>query len=232
MKEKQKLVVFSGAGMSAESGINTFRDSNGLWEKYSIEEVATPEAWNRNADLVTSFYNQRRKQILQTSYNDAHRVIAELEDQFEVIVVTQNIDDLHEKAGSSNVIHLHGNITLAKSSGPNSEKKYYPINGWELSKNDLCDDGHRLRPHVVWFGEAVPMLTEAQNIIECADYFIVVGTSLQVYPAAGLIHFSNNAQKKIIIDPNANTMDVPNDYIKINLPATQGIDQVRTLLSK
>ena len=184
----KKIVFFSGAGMSAESGISTFRDSGGLWEKYEINEVATPEAWSRNPDLVTDFYNQRRKQIIETSPNAAHNFITSLEDQFDVTVITQNIDDLHERAGSTNILHLHGNIRLAKSSGPNQEKKLYPIDGWKLTKNDLCEDGYRLRPHVVWFGEAVPALEDAIPLIESADVFIVIGTSLQVYPAAGLIH--------------------------------------------
>ncbi|MFM7757939.1 MAG: Sir2 family NAD-dependent protein deacetylase, partial [Crocinitomicaceae bacterium] len=148
---KKKLVVFSGAGMSAESGISTFRDSGGLWEKYKIEEVATPEAWRRNPDLVTDFYNQRRKQILESAPNLAHIQLVKWEEIFETFVITQNIDVLHERAGSHNVLHLHGNIRMAKSSGPNQEKKYYPVNGWELKIGDVCDDGYRLRPHVVWF---------------------------------------------------------------------------------
>ena len=220
---KEKLVVFSGAGMSAESGINTFRDSNGLWEEYDIYKIATPEAWNKDPELVTDFYNQRRKNILNVKVNQAHLEIAKLEDLYQVTVITQNIDDLHERAGSSNVVHLHGNITLGKSSGPNPEKKYYPIKGWELTKNHLCEDGYRLRPHVVWFGEAVPMLMEAQKIIEQADYFLVIGTSLQVYPAAGLVNHAIKAKKKIIIDPKVSEMQVPNDFLKIEMTATSGI---------
>ena len=226
----KKIVFFSGAGMSAESGISTFRDSGGLWEKYDINEVATPEAWRRNPDLVTDFYNQRRKQIIETSPNAAHNFITSLENQFDVTVITQNIDDLHERAGSTKILHLHGNIRLAKSSGPNQENKLYPIEGWELTKNDLCDDGYRLRPHVVWFGEAVPALENAIPLIESADVFIVIGTSLQVYPAAGLIHYAKQSATKIIIDPNIYSFSIPPDFIKIAKSSTQAIDDLRDIL--
>ncbi len=220
---RKKLVIFSGAGMSAESGISTFRDSGGLWEKFAIEEVATPEAWYKNPDLVTDFYNQRRKQIIETAPNLAHRIIAELEKTHEVIVITQNIDDLHERAGSTNVLHLHGNIRLSKSSGPNQEKEYYPIVGWKLGSNDVCPDGYRLRPHVVWFGEDVPMYDKAVKEIELADVFIVIGTSLQVYPAAGLIHYASRNAVKWIIDPNVNAFSVPITFQKINKSASEGM---------
>lgn len=226
----KKIVFFSGAGMSAESGISTFRDSGGLWEKYEINEVATPEAWRRNPDLVTDFYNQRRKQIIETSPNAAHNFITSLEDQFDVTVITQNIDDLHERAGSTNILHLHGNIRLAKSSGPNQEKKLYPIDGWELTKNDLCEDGYRLRPHVVWFGEAVPALEDAIPLIESADVFVVIGTSLQVYPAAGLIHYAPKTATKILIDPNLDSFSIPSDFIKIAKNSTAAIQDLKDLL--
>jgi NAD-dependent deacetylase len=226
----KKIVFFSGAGMSAESGISTFRDSGGLWEKYEINEVATPEAWRRNPDLVTDFYNQRRKQIIETSPNAAHNFITSLEDQFDVTVITQNIDDLHERAGSTNILHLHGNIRLAKSSGPNQEKKLYPIDGWELTKNDLCEDGYRLRPHVVWFGEAVPALEDAIPLIESADVFVVIGTSLQVYPAAGLIHYAPKTTTKILIDPNLDSFSIPSDFIKIAKNSTAAIQDLKDLL--
>jgi NAD-dependent deacetylase len=225
-----KIVFFSGAGMSAESGISTFRDSGGLWEKYEINEVATPEAWRRNPDLVTDFYNQRRKQIIETSPNAAHNFITSLEDQFDVTVITQNIDDLHERAGSTNILHLHGNIRLAKSSGPNQEKKLYPIDGWELTKNDLCEEGYRLRPHVVWFGEAVPALEDAIPLIESADVFVVIGTSLQVYPAAGLIHYAPKTATKILIDPNLDSFSIPSDFIKIAKNSTAAIQDLKDLL--
>jgi NAD-dependent deacetylase len=225
-----KIVFFSGAGMSAESGISTFRDSGGLWEKYEINEVATPEAWRRNPDLVTDFYNQRRKQIIETSPNQAHQFIAELDNLFDVTVITQNIDDLHERAGSKNILHLHGNIRLAKSSGPNQEKKLYPIDGWELTKNDLCEEGYRLRPHVVWFGEAVPALEDAIPLIESADVFVVIGTSLQVYPAAGLIHYAPKTTTKILIDPNLDSFSIPSDFIKIAKNSTAAIQDLKDLL--
>ena len=226
----KKIVFFSGAGMSAESGISTFRDSGGLWEKYEINEVATPEAWRRNPDLVSAFYNQRRKQIIETSPNAAHNFITSLEDQFDVTVITQNIDDLHERAGSTNILHLHGNIRLAKSSGPNQEKKLYPIDGWELTKNDLCEEGYRLRPHVVWFGEAVPALEDAIPLIESADVFVVIGTSLQVYPAAGLIHYAPKTATKILIDPNLDSFSIPSDFIKIAKNSTAAIQDLKDLL--
>lgn len=224
-------MIFSGAGMSAESGISTFRDSGGLWEKYAIEDVATPEAWHKNPDLVTDFYNQRRKQIIETEPNLAHRIIAELEKSHEVIVITQNIDDLHERAGSTNVLHLHGNIRFSKSSGPNQEKEYYPIDGWKLDSDDVCPNGYRLRPHVVWFGEDVPMYDKAVKEIELADVFIVIGTSLQVYPAAGLIHYASRNAVKWIIDPNVNAFSVPNTFQKINKNASEGMkDLINNLI--
>lgn len=227
---RKKLVIFSGAGMSAESGISTFRDSGGLWEKYAIEDVATPEAWRINPDLVTDFYNQRRKQIMETEPNKAHRIIANLEKNHDVIVITQNIDDLHERAGSSNVMHLHGNIRFAKSSGPNQEMEYYFIDGWKLSEEDLCSEGFRLRPHVVWFGEDVPMYETAIKEIESAEVFIVIGTSLQVYPAAGLIHYASRSADKWIIDPNVAIFSVPNSFKKIDKSASEGMEYLLTRL--
>jgi NAD-dependent deacetylase len=227
---RRKLVIFSGAGMSAESGISTFRDSGGLWEKYKIEDVATPEAWHKNPDLVTDFYNQRRKQIIETEPNEAHRIITQLEKSHEVIIITQNIDDLHERAGSTNVLHLHGNIRFSKSSGPNQEKEYYPIDGWKLDSDDVCPNGYRLRPHVVWFGEDVPMYEKAVKQIELADVFIVIGTSLKVYPAAGLIHYASRNAVKWIIDPNVNAFSVPNTFQKINKNASEGMKDLLNIL--
>lgn len=216
--------------MSAESGISTFRDSNGLWENYRIEEVATPEAWAKDPDLVTSFYNARRKNVLEAQPNDAHLAIASLESMAKVHVITQNIDDLHERAGSTNILHLHGQIRMAKSSGPNQEKAYYPVDGWELTENDLCPDGYRLRPHVVWFGEAVPAYDDAARLLQEADVLIVIGTSLQVYPAAGLIHYADRAQFKFIIDPKADELDVPASFEKIKATASEGMQQLLQLL--
>ena len=228
---RKKIVFFSGAGMSAESGIRTFRDSGGLWEQYDIHEIATPEAWKRNPDLVTEFYNQRRKQIIETSPNEAHFFIAELEKHFEVSVITQNIDELHERAGSTTILHLHGNIRLAKSSGTNQDKKLYPIDGWILTPNDLCENGFRLRPHVVWFGESVPALELAIPIIEKSDFFIVIGTSLQVYPAAGLIHYAPPTATKILIDPNLDSFAIPGDFVEIAKNATAAIPDLKKLIN-
>lgn len=228
----QHIVVFSGAGMSAESGIQTFRDSDGLWEQHRLEDVATPEAWKANPDLVTRFYNERRKRIIEASPNPAHRSIAELEQFARVHVVTQNIDDLHERAGSTSVLHLHGNIRYAKSSGPNQERAYYPIGGWELTTGDLCPEGYRLRPHVVWFGEAVPAYDDAMKLLDVADVLIVIGTSLQVYPAAGLIHYARNAGHKYIIDPKADQLSVPADFTRINGGASEGMELLLQELKK
>jgi NAD-dependent deacetylase len=217
---KQKLIVFSGAGMSAESGINTFRDSGGLWENNRIEDVATPSAWATNPGRVQQFYNARRKQIIEAQPNNAHFSVKELEKHYDVQVITQNIDDLHERAGSTNVLHLHGNITFSKSSGPNQETVYYPIEGWELKMSDKCPEGYTLRPHVVWFGEAVPMYDEAIALMQKANILIVIGSLLQVYPAAGLVHFAPKDCKKILIDTNGDSLNISNEFelIKKVLP--------------
>jgi len=221
-----RIVVFSGAGMSAESGISTFRDSGGLWEQYKIEEVATPEAWRKNPALVQQFYNFRRKKILECKPNKGHQIIAQLEGRFPVTVITQNIDDLHERAGSKNVLHLHGNIRYSKSSGPNSERNYFPIEGWELTMEDRCPEGYVLRPHVVWFGEEVPMLSKAAEIVSEADILIVVGTSLNVYPAAGLIHYTKSDARKYIIDPNVHEFSLPSGFTSIQAGAEEGLQQL------
>lgn len=227
----KKIVVFSGAGMSAESGIQTFRDHGGLWEQYRIEEVATPEAWKRDAELVSQFYNERRKQIIETFPNEAHLLIQRLELIYDVSVITQNIDDLHERAGSSKVLHLHGNIRFSKSSGPNQEATYYPIDSWELTEADRCPEGYRLRPHVVWFGEAVPMLEEAEKLISSADVVIIIGTSLRVYPAAGLIHHIKEGSKAYLIDPNANDLNLPIGIEAIHESAVKGMTSLYETLT-
>ncbi|SFT80900.1 NAD-dependent deacetylase [Lishizhenia tianjinensis] len=216
------LVVLSGAGMSAESGLGTFRDSGGLWEKYKIEEVATPEAWAKNPALVTDFYNMRRKQCIESSPNQGHHILAELENEFDVSIITQNIDNLHERAGSSNVLHLHGEIMKVKSSGPKQEEAYYDWHKSEVSNTDLCPDGYPLRPHVVWFGEAVPALDQAAEIVSRADLFLVVGTSLQVYPAAGLIHYNPLGTPSFIIDPHADEFSL-SEFKNIAKPVTEGM---------
>jgi NAD-dependent deacetylase len=200
----KKIVVFTGSGISAESGIKTFRDSGGLWEEYDIMEVATPEAWKRNPGLVQNFYNMRRKQVLEASPNAAHLAIARLEEAFDVTVITQNIDNLHERAGSSRIIHLHGEITKARS------EKYpelvYEIDGWELKMDAKCEKGYPLRPFIVWFGEAVPKMEEAALAATGAGIFITIGTSLEVYPAAGLIEYAPYESEKYLIDPGARDM--------------------------
>jgi NAD-dependent deacetylase len=232
MKKSFKIVVFSGAGMSAESGIQTFRDSDGLWENYKIEDVATPEAWMANPDLVTDFYNARRKQILNVEPNAAHLQIAALEDLYEVHVITQNIDDLHERAGSSNVLHLHGNIRYSKSSGPKAEQAYYPIKGWKLTSSDRCPEGYRLRPHVVWFGEAVPAYEDAVEILHKADVLLVIGTSLQVHPAAGLINYAPTDALHIIVDPKADSMHLPAQFHRVKGAAVEGLHLAAKLIKK
>jgi len=216
----KKIVVLTGAGISAESGLKTFRDSDGLWEGYNIEEVATPEAWQRNPGLVQEFYNQRRKSVLEASPNVAHIALAELEKKYDVTIITQNIDDLHERGGSTDVIHLHGVITRSQSSkNPNLT---YPIDGWELKMGELCELGSQLRAHVVWFGEAVPMIEEGSRVCMKADIFILVGSSLAVYPAAGLVNFVPRQVPKYIIDPKIPYM--PSDhFIKIEEKATVGV---------
>ncbi len=222
----QKLVVFSGAGMSAESGINTFRDSDGLWEQHRIEDVAAPEAWTRDPELVQRFYNERRKHILAAAPNDAHHLIAELDEFFDVQVITQNIDDLHARAGSQNVLHLHGNIRFAKSSGPEAQytQDFFPIEGSELSLDtDICPKGYPLRPHVVWFGEAVPAYEDASTSVQTADIFIVIGTSLAVYPVAGLIHEIPANCRAFYIDPKADYQRVPEQYQLIKAGASDGM---------
>lgn len=230
----KKLVVFSGAGMSAESGISTFRDSNGLWENYDIQDVATPEAWQRDPALVQRFYNERRKNILAAEPNQAHQIIAELEQNFETYVITQNIDDLHERAGSTHVLHLHGNIRLAKSSGPSAQysTEFYPITGWELKLDQhICSKGYPLRPHVVWFGEAVPAYEQAIEQIQDAEIFIVIGSTLSVYPVAGLIHEIPNHCSAYYIDPHADQNRVPDHYECLKMTATEGMQYLQQKLT-
>jgi NAD-dependent deacetylase len=196
---RKKLVVLSGAGVSAESGIPTFRDANGLWEGHDINEVATPEGFQRNPELVLEFYNQRRKNALSVHPNEAHQIIAELENHFDVHVITQNVDNLHENAGSTKVVHLHGELFKVRSTL--DDTLVYDLVGWELKMGDTCEKGSQLRPHIVWFGEMVPMMETAARIVSQADIFVVVGTSLQVYPAAGLVDYCPLACPKYIIDP-------------------------------
>ncbi len=230
----RKLVIFSGAGMSAESGINTFRDSNGLWEQHDIHEVATPEAWAKNPALVQRFYNERRKNILAAQPNQAHQIIVDLQQNFDVQVITQNIDDLHERAGSLKVLHLHGNIRFAKSSGPGAQYSdiLYPITGWQLDlEKDRCPEGYPLRPHVVWFGEAVPAYQQAVELVQDAEIFIVIGSTLSVYPVAGLIHHIPQSCQAYYIDPQADYQRVPQRYHLLKHSATQGMQQLQQILA-
>jgi len=225
---KKKLVVFTGAGISAESGIKTFRDAGGLWENYKIEDVATPEAWKKNQELVNEFYNARRKQVIAASPNKAHYFIADLESKFNVNVVTQNVDDFHERAGSKNVLHLHGEIMKVRSEI--DPDLIYSVKNWELKIGDLCEKGSQLRPHIVWFGELVPLMDQANYLAAQADFFIVIGTSLNVYPAAGILNFVSQEVPKWLIDPS----DFQLDYIKylnhIKSTAVDGLNQLNEQL--
>ena len=183
----KRIVVLTGSGISAESGLKTFRDSDGLWENHPINEVATFDAWTQNPKMVLDFYNERRKQIYEAKPNPAHHSLVDLEKKYIVKIITQNIDDLHERAGSKNVLHLHGEITKGRSAI--SSSKLYDLVGTELNLGDLCDDGSQMRPHIVWFGEPVPMMEKAIDVVQESDYFIIIGTSLTVYPASGLIDY-------------------------------------------
>lgn len=218
---KKKLVVLTGAGISAESGIKTFRDSDGLWEGHNVMDVATPEGWRKNPALVLDFYNQRRKQLGEVEPNLGHHILAELENEFDVYIITQNVDDLHERAGSTKVLHLHGELLKVRSSvSPNY------ILDWagDLNFGDFDNMGNQLRPHIVWFGEAVPALDEAVAITQQADFFAVIGTSLQVYPAAGLIDFTPLKTPIFYIDPKpVKIPNLRNPLEVIPMPATEGI---------
>lgn len=196
----KKLVVLTGAGISADSGLQTFRDSGGLWEGYNVYDIATPEAWRRNPEMVQNFYNERRKAVLKAEPNEAHYALVKLEEKYDVSIITQNIDDLHERAGSSKIIHLHGLITRSQSD--ENPDLTYEIPGWELKMGEMCELGSQLRPHVVWFGEAVPMIEKAAEFCFAADIFIVIGTSLKVYPAAGLIDLLPAKAVKYLVDLN------------------------------
>jgi len=227
-----KIVVLTGAGMSAESGIQTFRDADGLWENHRIEDVATPEAWARDPALVLDFYNQRRRQLLQVEPNAGHRMLAELEKQFDVEIITQNVDDLHERAGSTRVLHLHGELRKVRSE--RYENLVYPRDN-DLNIGDVCERGSQLRPHIVWFGESVPMLGKAADMAEKADIFLIVGTSLQVYPAAGLMGYAPRHIPFYYVDPrpqiNYELGGMPNLRV-IAEPASTGIGTVAALLRK
>ncbi len=224
----KKLVVLTGAGISAESGIPTFRDSGGLWEGYSVEAVATPEGWAENPKLVLDFYNQRRKKALEVEPNRGHEILAELENHFKVTIVTQNVDNLHERAGSSHVVHLHGSLFESRSTG--DEKLIYPIVGWELNWGDTCEKGFQLRPNIVWFGELVPMIEVAADYASQADIFLVVGTSMVVYPAAGLINYVRYDVPKFLIDPKVPDISYIRNLKVIQDKASTGLAHLKTKL--
>ena len=218
---KKKLVVLTGAGISAESGIKTFRDSDGLWEGHDVMEVATPEGWRKNPALVLDFYNQRRKQLLEVKPNLAHQVLVDLEQDFEIHIVTQNVDDLHERAGSQQVLHLHGELLKVRST---RNESYVLDWSGDLQLGDFDTNGNQLRPHIVWFGEAVPALEAAIDLVEQADYIAIIGTSLQVYPAAGLTDFASKNVPIFYIDPKATTIsNLRNQLTCIAMKATEGI---------
>ena len=217
---KKKIVILSGAGISAESGINTFRDSGGLWEGHNIMEVASPEGWHKNKKLVLNFYNQRRAQLHEVSPNAGHYALAKLDKYFDVCIITQNVDDLHERAGSKRVVHLHGELLKARST--TDENLVYDWPG-DISIGDKCEKGAQLRPHIVWFGEAVPMIEPAIEIASIADLFIVVGTSMQVYPAASLIHYVDNDVPKFFVDPKPADLNAALKVKVISETATVGL---------
>lgn len=225
---KKKLVVLTGAGISAESGIKTFRDADGLWEGHDVMEVASPEGWHKNKELVLDFYNQRRRQLHLVKPNLGHFTLAELEVDFDVHIITQNVDNLHEQAGSSNVLHLHGELFKVRST-----KNENYILDWktDLNLGDVDSNGNQLRPHIVWFGEAVPALDEAIEITQTADFLAIIGTSLQVYPAAGLLHYAKSNVPVFYIDPKPATIyDLQNPLEIIPMNATDGVPFLRQKL--
>ncbi len=220
----KKLVVLTGAGISAESGIKTFRDDDGMWKQYRFEELASPQAWERDPELVLEFYNMRRKQLLEAEPNAAHYALVKLEKKYDVQIITQNVDDLHERAGSKSILHLHGEIRKSRSTV--DENLVYDIDGPELKIGDLCEKNSQLRPHVVWFGESVDNIMPAAGIAETADIFLVIGTSLLVYPAAGLINYVPEKSKKYLVDPKATPMGVVSNLDIIRKKAAEGVPEL------
>ena len=218
----KKIVVLTGAGISAESGISTFRDSDGLWEHYRVEDVSTHEAYERNPELVLDFYNQRRRQLFAAQPNEAHRQLVRLEEKYDVHIVTQNIDDLHERAGSSHVLHLHGELTKGRSD--RNPDLIVEVGDKDIRLGDKAPDGTQLRPHIVWFGEAVPNIEPASKLCEEADIFIVVGTSMAIYPAAGLIHYVRRGVPCYVVDPKEVLVSHPVTFIKE--VATKGVTEL------
>lgn len=231
----KKIVVLTGAGMSVESGLSTFRDAGGLWDKYPVEDVATPEGYARNPLLVTKFYNERRKQLADVKPCKGHQLLAEMEKDYDITIITQNVDNLHERAGSSRVIHLHGELTKVTSSrepnNPNYIQELAPEQ-WEVKLGDTATDGTQLRPFIVWFGEAVPMIEPAIDEVTQADVFIVIGTSLNVYPAAGLLNYVRRDVPIYLIDPKPVTTAMGNRIKHLIKGASEGVEEVINLLKK
>jgi NAD-dependent deacetylase len=225
----KRIVVLTGAGMSAESGLKTFREMGGLWEEYDVTEVATPEAWTRNPELVLRFYNERRKALLEAKPNAGHTGLAAMEKDFDVRIITQNVDDLHERAGSSFVMHLHGELKKSRSTA--DPRLIYDIPGWELKWGDTCEKGYQLRPHIVWFGEAVPMMDAAIKEVRQAEVFVIVGTSMQVYPAAGLIDYVSGKVPVYLIDPNETALGYNRRVNFIREKASIGVSQLHSILT-
>ncbi|HTN21099.1 MAG TPA: NAD-dependent deacylase [Pelobium sp.] len=221
---KKKIIILTGAGISAESGLQTFRDSDGLWEGYNVEDVATPEAWARNPELVQNFYNERRKAVLDAKPNAAHLALAELEKHFDTLIITQNIDDLHEKAGSKSIIHLHGEIAYARSS--KNPALLYKLEKPTIEMGELCRLGSQLRPHVVWFGEQVPMISKAMHEMPQADIVILVGSSLAVYPAAGLLELAKPGIPVYVVDPKIPNVNLPKNVVRIEEKASIGVPKL------
>lgn len=222
MNKQKHIVVLTGAGMSAESGVKTFREAGGLWEGHDVMEVASPQGYEANPELVLDFYNQRRRQLFEVEPNSAHIDLAKLEKHYRISIVTQNVDDLHERAGSTNVLHLHGELLKVRSSYDESD-----IQEWktDLVLGDLCSKGYQLRPHIVWFGEDVPLINKAINICETADILVIIGTSMQVYPAAGLMHYIQEGTPIFYVDPNPALSNKGNVTV-ISKPATIGVKQM------
>ena len=232
----KKLVVLSGAGISAESGIKTFRDNNGLWEEYNVEDVASIDGWRRNRGLVIEFYNKRRAQLKEVEPNDAHKILASLENNYDITIITQNVDDLHERGGSTKVIHLHGELTKVRGEGTleyeyldSKSQSVFDIGYNEIKIGDNAPNGTQLRPHIVWFGEAVPLMESAAKIVSEADILLIIGTSLNVYPAAGLVNYTKKDCKIYLIDPKPINLNIPN-FEQIKATATEGMKLLREKL--
>lgn len=226
---KKKLVILTGAGMSAESGISTFRDSGGLWDKYPVEQVATPEGFSANPELVLNFYNLRRRELLNTKPNAGHYGLVELENDFDVHIITQNIDNLHEQAGSSSVVHLHGELMKSRSTADESLIYDLDPKNCDINLGDKCELGYQLRPHIVWFGEMVPMMPTAEAVTRNADIFVIIGTSMNVYPAAGLLSDVKSNVPVYLIDPK-DVATRRNDIHHINMGASEGVKELKRLL--